>query len=170
MSFSWNGINEDMGFQTLSPEAKFAALRISQQLLLGCTLSEIVHSKEDTLSLFDLFKDEAYMLAEKEGRFCVVLKEGSLPEDMLKAVFHTNYLYWLETNVAWLKPKNFVEDCMPGGMLQLSLDYTQREFNHVKNDSQKGWLSFQFLDILTKELDYIEKDKESFIHEFSEVN
>lgn len=60
-----------MGLQTLSLEAKFAALRISQRLLLGCTLSEIVHSKEDALSLFDLFKDEAYILAEKEGRFCV---------------------------------------------------------------------------------------------------
>lgn len=132
----------DMGLQTLSLEAKFAALQISQRLLLGCTLSEIVHSKEDALSLFDLYKDEAYMLAEKDGRFCVVLKEGSLPEDMLKAVFHANYLYWLETNVAWLRPKNLVEDSMPGGTLQMSLDYAQREFNHVKNDSQNvGWIT-----------------------------
>ncbi|KMZ62930.1 hypothetical protein ZOSMA_437G00020 [Zostera marina] len=39
-------------------------------------------------------------------------------------------------------------------------------FKHVIAEDRTN----QFLDILTKELDSIEKDKESFIHEFSEVN
>lgn len=32
------------------------------------------------------------------------------------------------------------DDCKPGGKLQISLEYVQREFNHVTNDSDSvGW-------------------------------
>ena len=32
------------------------------------------------------------------------------------------------------------DDCKPGGRLQISLEYVQREFNHVTNDSLLvGW-------------------------------
>lgn len=58
---------------------------------------------------------------------------------MLKSLFHANYLYWLERN-AGIKLKNAFDDCRPGGRLQISLEYVQREFNHVKYDWElAGW-------------------------------
>lgn len=71
----------------------------------------------------------------------VVLKETCLPQDMLKALFHVNYLYWLEKN-AGIEGGSASNDCKPGGRLQISLDYTQREFNHVKSDGESmGWVT-----------------------------
>lgn len=71
----------------------------------------------------------------------VVLKETCLPQDMLKAMFQVNYLYWLEKN-AGIEGRSACYDCKPGGRLQISLDYVQREFNHVKNDGESvGWVT-----------------------------
>lgn len=76
--------------------------------------------------------------------FCinqVVLKESSSPQDMLKSVFQVNYLYWLERN-AGIEASGACSDCRLGGRLQISLEYVQREFNHVKIDSESvGWVS-----------------------------
>eukprot|EP00268_Persea_americana_P004762 TRINITY_DN11535_c0_g2_i7.p1 TRINITY_DN11535_c0_g2~~TRINITY_DN11535_c0_g2_i7.p1 ORF type:complete len:154 (-),score=37.35 TRINITY_DN11535_c0_g2_i7:602-1063(-) len=127
--------------QVLSAEAKDAAAQIEQRLQIGSRLSEVICSKEDALALFDLFGDEGYMLTEHEGSFCVLLKEKSSPHDMLKSLFHVNYLYWLERNVG-IKSRGAVSDCMLGGKLQISLDYVQREFNHIKYDGQlAGWVT-----------------------------
>lgn len=69
----------------------------------------------------------------------VVLKETCSQHDMLKALFHVNYLYWLEKN-AGIEGRSPSLDCKPGGRLQISLDYVEREFNHVKNDGESvGW-------------------------------
>ncbi|KAK1257223.1 hypothetical protein QJS04_geneDACA023066 [Acorus gramineus] len=113
------------GSRILSAEAKYAAALIDRRLQLGSKLSEVVTNKEDALALIDLFKDEGYMLAERKGKFC----------DMLKSVFHVNYLYWLERN-AVLEPRPIAEDCKPGGRLRVSLDYVRREFNYVQQDGQ----------------------------------
>lgn len=127
--------------QVLSAEAKDAAAQIEQRLQIGSRLSEVICSKEDALALFDLFGDEGYMLTEHEGSFCVLLREKSSPHDMLKSLFHVNYLYWLERNVG-IKSRGAVSDCMLGGKLQISLDYVQREFNHIKYDGQlAGWVT-----------------------------
>ena len=70
----------------------------------------------------------------------VVLKESCSPYDMLKAVFQINYLYWLEKN-AGIEPRSPYLDCKPGGRLEISLDYVEREFNHVKKDGElAGWV------------------------------
>ncbi|KAL6985595.1 Protein root UVB sensitive 1, chloroplastic [Sarracenia purpurea var. burkii] len=123
----------------LSGEAKDAAANIEGRLQLGSKLSDVVKNKDDALALFDLFRDEGYILTEHEGRFCVILKESSLPQDMLKSMFHINFLYWLEKN-AGIKTTSVLDDCRPGGKLQMSLEYVQREFNHVRNDGeQEGW-------------------------------
>ncbi|XP_052210518.1 protein root UVB sensitive 1, chloroplastic isoform X2 [Diospyros lotus] len=55
----------------LSVEAKDAAADIESRLQLGSKLSEIVTTKGDVLALFDLYKDEGYILAEHEERFCI---------------------------------------------------------------------------------------------------
>lgn len=69
-----------------------------------------------------------------------MLKESSSPQDMLKSLFHVNYLYWLEKN-AGIKSSSVANDCRPGGRLQISLEYVEREFNHVKNDGEvAGWV------------------------------
>jgi len=69
----------------------------------------------------------------------VILKESSLPEDMLKSMFHVSYLYWLEKN-AGIKTRSVVDDCRQGGKLEISLDYVLREFNHIKKDGElAGW-------------------------------
>ncbi|KAK1273088.1 hypothetical protein QJS04_geneDACA012274 [Acorus gramineus] len=129
------------GSHILSAEAKYAAALIDRRLQLGSKLSEVVTNKEDALALIDLFSDEGYMLAERKGKFCVILKESSSPQDMLKSVFHVNYLYWLERN-AVLEPRTIAEDCKPGGRLQVSLDYVRREFNYVQQDGQVlGWVT-----------------------------
>lgn len=70
----------------------------------------------------------------------VVLKESSSAQDMLKSLFQVCYLYWLETN-AGIKSSTIINDCRPGGRLQTSLEYVQREFNHLKNDGEiAGWV------------------------------
>lgn len=55
----------------LSTEAKDAAAEIERRLQLGSKLSEVVSSKEDVLALFDLYRNEAYILTEHKGRFFV---------------------------------------------------------------------------------------------------
>ncbi|TYJ23078.1 hypothetical protein E1A91_A08G166900v1 [Gossypium mustelinum] len=125
----------------LSSEAKQAASEIELRLQLGSKLSDIVSNKEDVLALFNLYKDEGYVLTEQEGKFCVVLKESCSPQDMLKSLFQVNYLYWLERN-AGIESRGASNDCRQGGRLQISLEYVQREFNHVKIDSESvGWVT-----------------------------
>ncbi|ERM94718.1 protein root UVB sensitive 1, chloroplastic [Amborella trichopoda] len=127
--------------QVLSAEAKEAAAQIESRLQLGCKLSDVVSKKEDVLALFDLFEKEGYILTEQKGKYCVVLKEDYSPQDMLKSLFQVSYLYWLERN-AGIDSRSASTDCKPGGKMQLSYDYVQREFNHVKNDSQAaGWIT-----------------------------
>ncbi|KAL9254673.1 root UVB sensitive 1, chloroplastic-like protein [Drosera capensis] len=125
----------------LSEEAKGSAAEIERRLDLGSKLSDIVQRREDAAALFDLYKNEGYILAEHNGKLAVVLKEGASKQDMLKSLFQANYLYWLENN-AGINSQNIFDDCRPGGKLQLSLEYVQEEFNHVKNDSESlGWLT-----------------------------
>ncbi|KAA8521082.1 hypothetical protein F0562_011765 [Nyssa sinensis] len=125
----------------LSSEAKDAAANIECRLQLGSKLSDVVKRKEDAIALFDLYRNEGYILTEHEGRFCVILKESSSTQDMLKSLFHVSYLYWLEKNVG-IKTRNAFDDCRPGGRLQISLEYVQREFYHVKNDGElAGWVT-----------------------------
>ncbi|KAJ6701029.1 RUS1 FAMILY PROTEIN C16ORF58 [Salix koriyanagi] len=125
----------------LSSEARNAAAEIEQRLKLGSKLSDVVNNKDDVLALFNLYRDEGYILTEHKGRFCVVLKESSSAHDMLKSLFQVNYLYWLERN-AGFEARSISADCRPEGRLQISLEYARREFNHVKNDSvSMGWVA-----------------------------
>ncbi|KAF9689908.1 hypothetical protein SADUNF_Sadunf01G0141200 [Salix dunnii] len=125
----------------LSSEARNAAAEIEQRLQLGSKLSDVVNNKDDVLALFNLYRDEGYILTEHKGRFCVVLKESSSPHDMLKSLFQVNYLYWLERN-AGFEARSISADCRPEGRLQISLEYARREFNHVKKDSvSMGWVA-----------------------------
>ena len=57
-------------------EAKNAAAEICRRLQLGCKLSEVVRNKDDAFAVFDLFRNEGYMLIENKGRFCVSCKTG----------------------------------------------------------------------------------------------
>ncbi|XP_073135732.1 protein root UVB sensitive 1, chloroplastic [Henckelia pumila] len=126
--------------EVLSKDANDAAFHIDRRLQLGSKLSDVVKSKEDAIALFDLYKDEGYILTEIEGKYCVVLKESSTAQDMLKSVFQISYLYWLERN-AGIKLSTTINDCRLGGLLQISLEYVQNEFNHAKNDSEvAGWI------------------------------
>lgn len=126
--------------EVLSTDANDAAFHIDRRLQLGSKLSDVVKSKEDAIALFDLYKDEGYILTEHEGIYCVVLKESSSSQDMLRSMFQVSYLYWLERN-AGIKPNTTNIDCRLGGRLQISLEYVQNEFNHVKNDSKvAGWI------------------------------
>ncbi|KAL2236781.1 UNVERIFIED_CONTAM: Protein root UVB sensitive 1, chloroplastic [Sesamum indicum] len=126
--------------EVLSNDAKDAASHIDRRLQLGSKLSDVVKSREDAIALFDLYKAEGYILAELEGRYFVVLKESSSPQDMLKSLFQVCYLYWLERN-AGIQSSTIIGDCRPGGRLQISLEYVQGEFNHVKNDGEiAGWV------------------------------
>ncbi|KAK6137221.1 hypothetical protein DH2020_029038 [Rehmannia glutinosa] len=126
--------------EVLSTDAKDAASHIDRRLQLGSKLSDIVKSREEAIALLELYKAEGYILAELKGRYCVVLKESSSAQDMLKSLFQVCYLYWLERN-AGIKSTIIVDDCRPGSRLQISLEYVQREFNHVKNDGEiAGWV------------------------------
>ena len=55
----------------LSSEARNAAAEIEQRLQLGSKLSDVVNNKDDVLALFNLYRDEGYILTEHKGRFCV---------------------------------------------------------------------------------------------------
>ncbi|XP_050364597.1 protein root UVB sensitive 1, chloroplastic [Argentina anserina] len=125
----------------LSSKAKDAAAEIEKRLQLGSKLSDLINNKEDVLALFNLYKEEGYILTEHRGRYCVVLKETSSLQDMLKAVFHVNYLFWLEKNAGY-EAKGTSIDCRPGGRLEMSLDYVRREFDIVKTDGElAGWVT-----------------------------
>ncbi|KAI0501111.1 hypothetical protein KFK09_019329 [Dendrobium nobile] len=127
--------------KVLSTEAIDAAGNICRRLELGSKLSDAISRKEDAFALFDLFRDERYLLLEGKQKFRVILKEDSSPEDMLKSLFHVNYLYWLEQNVG-IAPKSISDECTSGGRLQISLDYIQREFIYIRRDGlQCGWLT-----------------------------
>ncbi|KAF3336222.1 Protein root UVB sensitive 1 [Carex littledalei] len=125
--------------EILSSEAKDAAAVICRRLKLGCKLSEVINNKQDAVALFELFKDEGYILTQNDGKFCIILKEKCSTEDMLKSVFQVNYLYWLERNMGF-EQRPASEECAPGGMLHMSLDYVSRELMHAKRDAeQTGW-------------------------------
>ncbi|KAG7559817.1 Root UVB sensitive family [Arabidopsis thaliana x Arabidopsis arenosa] len=125
----------------LSSEAKAAAADIEERLQLGSKLSDVIHNKEEAIALFDLYRNEGYILTEHRGKFCVMLKESSTPQDMLRSLFQVNYLYWLEKN-AGIEPASTYSDCKPGGRLHISLDYVRREFEHAKEDSESvGWVT-----------------------------
>ncbi|XP_078169227.1 root UVB sensitive-like protein (Protein of unknown function, DUF647) [Carex rostrata] len=125
--------------EILSSEAKDAAAVICRRLKLGCKLSEVINNKQDAVALFELFKDEGYILTQNDGKFCIILKEKCSTEDMLKSVFQVNYLYWLERNMGF-EQRPAAEECTPGGMLYMSLDYVSRELMHAKRDAeQTGW-------------------------------
>ncbi|XP_051151712.1 protein root UVB sensitive 1, chloroplastic isoform X2 [Andrographis paniculata] len=124
----------------LSTDAKDAASDIDRRLEMGSKLSQIANRRDDAVSLFDLYRGEGYILTELDGKYCVVLKENSSPQDMLKSVFQVCYLYWLEKN-AGIKASSTCEDCKPGGKLQISLEYAHMEFNHAKSDGEAaGWV------------------------------
>ncbi|XP_047322288.1 protein root UVB sensitive 1, chloroplastic [Impatiens glandulifera] len=124
----------------LSEDAKDAAANIEGRLLLGSKLSDVVRNKDDAMALFDLYRDEGYILTEHGGKYFVTLKENSSPQDMLKSLFHVNYLYWLE-KFAGIETKGVNNDCNSGGKLQTSLSYICREFDHLKSDGQVvGWV------------------------------
>lgn len=55
----------------LSSEAKAAAADIEERLQLGSKLSDVIHNKEEAIALFDLYRNEGYILTEHKGRFCV---------------------------------------------------------------------------------------------------
>ncbi|KAM1012187.1 hypothetical protein FF1_042275 [Malus domestica] len=125
----------------LSSNAKEAAAEIERRLQLGSKLSDLVNNKDDVLALLSLYNKEGYILSEHKGRYCVVLKETSSLQDMLRALFQVNYLYWLEKNAGY-EARGTSVDCKPGGWLHLSLEYVRREFNHVKNDAESaGWVT-----------------------------
>ncbi|GJU99144.1 ribonuclease H-like domain-containing protein [Tanacetum coccineum] len=116
--------------KVLSPEAKVAAATIEQHLELGSKLSDIVKTKTDAHALLDLYKNQGYILTPHNGKVCVILKDVCTPQNMLKSMFHVSYLSWLKKNVG-LNSTSISDDCGPGGMLQISLEYVEREFNHA---------------------------------------
>ncbi|GKD32118.1 protein root UVB sensitive 1, chloroplastic, partial [Tanacetum coccineum] len=127
--------------KVLSPEAKEAAATIEQRLELGSKLSDIVKTKTDAHALLDLYKNQGYILTPHNAKVCVILKDVCTPQDMLKSMFHVSYLYWLEKNVG-LNSVGIFDDCGPGGMLQISSEYVEREFNHAKRDGElAGWVT-----------------------------
>lgn len=81
----------------LSGEAKGAAATIEARLQLGTKLSEVVQNKDDALALFDLFRDEGYILTEHEGRFCVC---SSLPWFPMSFFCFLGYFFffWVHTS------------------------------------------------------------------------
>lgn len=125
---------------TLSIEARNAAAEICSRLRLGCKLSEIVKNKEDAFALLDLFKKEGYIVTDNKGKFCVILREGCSPQDMLKSLFHVSCLYWLEKNIQ-MESRSIADECKYGERLHISLDYVQRKFDQVKRSGlEHGWL------------------------------
>ncbi|KAL6533668.1 Protein root UVB sensitive 1, chloroplastic [Orobanche hederae] len=137
--FSFLKSTSEEQVEVLSTDAKDAASHVDRRLHLGSKLSALVKSREDAIALLELYKAEGYILAELNGRYCVVLKESSSKQDMLKSLFQVCYLYWLERN-AGIGSTTIVNDCRLGSRLQLSLEYVQREFDHIKSDGEvAGW-------------------------------
>ncbi|KAG6782077.1 hypothetical protein POTOM_011465 [Populus tomentosa] len=112
-----------------SSGARYAAADIEQRLHLGSKLSDVVNNKNDVLALFNLYRDEGYILTEHGGRLCLRSKffMGGIELTNSYSVLYLNYLQQSARSIS--------ADCRPGGRLRISLEYAQREFNHVKNNS-----------------------------------
>lgn len=79
--------------EVLSTDANDAAFHIDRRLQLGSKLSDVVKSKEDAIALFNLYKDEGYILTELEGKYCVSLS-------VLNAfIFFVTYLVQLNSRI-----------------------------------------------------------------------
>ncbi|CAN4076102.1 unnamed protein product [Withania somnifera] len=134
---------QSIQLRTLNPYR--ASLMFSEYLLCGLVLmfseyllSGLVPSVKEVNDEEPLFPAAILNL---KAAYEIVLKESSSPQDMLKSLFHVNYLYWLEKN-AGIKSSSVANDCRPGGRLQISLEYVEREFNHVKSDGEvAGWVT-----------------------------
>lgn len=71
MADIFSGVYSQTQSQLLSVEAKVAAAEIEGRLQLGSKLSDIITRKGDAIGLFDLYKDEGYLLLEHRRKFCV---------------------------------------------------------------------------------------------------
>lgn len=125
--------------QILSPETKEAAEQIDARLQLGSKFSNVISSQGEADALYDLYQTEQYLLAEKEGKFLVILKNKASPQDMLRAMFQICHLYWLERHLG-VESRKIINDCMAGGKLALSHDFMVREFDNLqKKAATVGW-------------------------------
>lgn len=125
--------------KVLTPETKEAAQQIDARLQLGSKVNNVISSRGEADALYDLYQTEQYLLAEKEGKFLVILKSGASPQDMLRAMFQVCHLYWLERHLG-VESRKIINDCMAGGKLALSHDFVVREFDNIqKRAATVGW-------------------------------
>ncbi|KAJ6942248.1 hypothetical protein NC652_008155 [Populus alba x Populus x berolinensis] len=77
-----------------SSGARYAAADIEQRLHLGSKLSDVVNNKNDVLALFNLYRDEGYILTEHGGRLCLRSKffMGGIELTNSYSVLYLNYL------------------------------------------------------------------------------
>lgn len=130
------GLFGDEGYILTEHEGSFCVSRKGKSDLLFFMFFIVIIAGVIILKLDVLFQWLIFFFWHQ-----VLLKEKSSPHDMLKSLFHVNYLYWLERNVG-IKSRGAVNDCMLGGKLQISLDYVQREFSHIQYDGQlAGWVT-----------------------------
>lgn len=64
-------LSDFQSHSVLSLEAKNAAAEIVRRLQLGSKLSDVIQNKKEALALFNLYRNEGYILTEHGGKFCV---------------------------------------------------------------------------------------------------
>lgn len=70
----------------------------------------------------------------------VVLKEGATPRDMLRAMVQALYIYHLQSSKI-ASGSNLVQDCNQGGVLRVSLEYMEQQYERIREDfGTGGWI------------------------------
>lgn len=125
---------------SLSEESKAVAGSIEDHLVLGATFGAAVKTREEADALLDIYKSEHYLLAQRDDRLLVVLKEGATPRDMLRAMMQAVYLDHLK-GTGFTSQRNLVHDSGNGGVLRVSHDFMAQQFEQVQQDiGAAGWI------------------------------
>ncbi|KAI5061851.1 hypothetical protein GOP47_0022390 [Adiantum capillus-veneris] len=81
----------------LSLETKEDAATIASKLKLGVSFRNVIRSQSEADRLFKIYRDEKYVLVERQNAYQALLKEGTTSRDLLKLMLQVCYLHQLRT-------------------------------------------------------------------------
>ncbi|MCO5551325.1 hypothetical protein L7F22_004826 [Adiantum nelumboides] len=90
---------ESLG-NVLSLETKEDAASIASKLKLGVSFPNVIKSQSEANRLFKVYRDEKYVLVDRENTYQALLKEGATSRDLLKLMLQVCYLHQLRTGPA----------------------------------------------------------------------
>eukprot|EP00850_Spirogloea_muscicola_P023386 SM000353S13162 [mRNA] locus=s353:31753:34866:+ [translate_table: standard] len=114
--------------KVLSAGSKQAARDVQHWMEFGASLASVVSSRAEAEALLALYRDENFILASKNGRMKVILREAASSRDLMRAMVQAIYLQRLQKHVGLGDGGDLVQDCQEGGQLRQSLAHLRGSF------------------------------------------